>query len=88
MKILEEFRYGNIEPTEYDIPTTKEYKELLQLICRNEEKLQATFTDEQKDLFSRYVDCVREFQAMADCLLLQSRYRLGARMMLEGIEDG
>ncbi len=39
MKILEEFWYGNIEPTEYDTPQTKEYKELLQLICRNEEKL-------------------------------------------------
>ena len=87
MKILEEFWYGNIEPTEYDTPPTKEYKELLQLICRNEEKLQATFTDEQKDLFSRYVDCVREFQAMADYLLFQNSYRLGARMMLEVMED-
>ena len=52
MKILEEFQYDNIEPTEYDTPPGKEYKELLQLICRNEEKLQATFTDEQKELFS------------------------------------
>ena len=87
MKILEEFWYGNIEQTEYDTPPTKEYKELLQLICRNEEKLQATFTDEQKGLFSRYVDCVREFQAMADCLLFQSSFRLGARMMVEVMED-
>ncbi len=87
MKILEEFWYGNSEPTEYDTTPDKEYKELLQLICRNEEKLQATFTDEQKDLFSRYVDCVREFQAMADCLLFQSSYRLGARMMLEVMEE-
>ncbi len=87
MKILEEFWYGNIEPTEYDATPSKEYKELLQLICRNEEKLQATFTDEQKDLFSRYVDCVREFQAMADCLLFQSSYKLGARMMVEVMDD-
>ncbi len=87
MKILEEFWYGNIEPTEYDTSPSKEYKELLQLICRNEEKLQATFTDEQKELFSRYVDCVREFQAMADCLLFQSSFKLGARMMVEVIDD-
>ncbi len=86
MKILEEFWYGNIEPTEYDTPPTKEYKELLQLICRNEEKLQATFTEEQKDLSSRYVDCVREFQAMADCPLFQSSFRLGARMMIEVLQ--
>lgn len=87
MKILEEFWYGNIEPTEYDTTPSKEYKELLQLICRNEEKLQATFTDEQKDLFSRYVDCVREFQTMADCLLFQSSFRLGARMMVEILDE-
>lgn len=78
MKILEEFWYDNIKPTELDSPPSKEYKELLQLICRNEEKLQATFTDEQKELFSRYLDCVREFQALSDCLLFQSSYRLGA----------
>ena len=42
MKILEEFWYGNIEPAEYDTSSYKEYKKLLELICRNEEKLQAT----------------------------------------------
>ena len=42
MRILEEFWYGNIEPTEYDISSCKEYKKLLELICRNEEKLKAT----------------------------------------------
>ena len=36
MRILEEFWYGNIEPTEYDT-SSKEYKKLLELICRNEE---------------------------------------------------
>ena len=54
MNILEEFWYGNIEPTEYDTSSNKEYKEVLQLISQNEEKLLATMSDEQKDLFSRY----------------------------------
>lgn len=31
MNILEEFWYGNIEPTEYDTSPNKEYKETLQL---------------------------------------------------------
>ena len=83
MNILEEFWYGNIEPTEYDTSSSKEYKEILQLICRNEEKLLATMNDEQKELFSRYTDCVREHQAMAECLLFQNSFRLGGRMMLE-----
>ena len=45
MRILEEFWYGNIEPAEYDSSPCKEYKELLQLITRNEEKLLSTMTD-------------------------------------------
>ena len=83
MKLLEELWYGNIEPTEFDAYAGKDYKEALHLITRNEEKLQATMTDEQKELFSRFTDCVREYQTMAECLLFQNSFRLGARIMLE-----
>ncbi len=83
MKILEEFWYGNIEPADYDASPSKEYKELLHLISRNEDKLLATMTVAQKELFSRYTDCVREYQTMAECLLFQKSFRLGARMMLD-----
>lgn len=88
MNILEEFWYGNIEPAEYDTSSGKEYKELLQLISRNEDKLLATMTEEQKELFTKYADCVREYQVMAECLLFQNSFRLGGRMMLEVMRDG
>ena len=87
MNILEEFWYGNLEPAEYDASPDPEYKELLQIIIRNEEKLKATMTDSQKELFSRYMDCVREFQAMAECLLFQNSFCLGARM-IAAVFDG
>ena len=86
MNILEELWYGNIEPAEYDVSPSKEYKELLQLISRNEDKLVATMTDEQKELFTKYADCVREYQVMAECMLFQNSFRLGARMMLAVME--
>jgi len=86
MNILEEFWYGNIEPAEYDTSPSKEYKELLQLISQNEEKLLASMNDAQKELFSRYTDCVREYQTAAECLLFQNSFRLGARMMLDILE--
>lgn len=53
MIILEEFWYGNIEPTEYDTSSCKEYTKLQELIYRNEEKLRAAMTDEQKELFEK-----------------------------------
>ena len=87
MNILEEFWYGNLDPAEYDASPSEDYKELIRLISRNEEKLLDTMTDAQKDLFSRYQDCIREFQAMAESLLFQSSFRLGARIMLEVMEQ-
>jgi len=87
MNILEEFWYGNLDPAEYDASPSEEYKELIRLISRNEEKLLDTMTDAQKDLFSHYQDCIREFQAKAESLLFQSSFRLGARIMLEVMEQ-
>ena len=87
MGILEDFWYGNIEPSEFDTSPSPEYKEILLLISRNEDKLLATMTDAQKELFSRYTDCVREYQAMAECLLFQNSFSLGAKMMLEVMRE-
>lgn len=86
MKLLEEFWYGNIEPTEYNT-SSKEYKKLQELICRNEEKLKATMTDEQRELFEKYTDCAGEHQTITNCLIFQNSFRLGTRMMLEVMEE-
>ena len=44
-------------------------------------------TEEQKELFSRYTDAVREYQTMAECLLFQNSFKLGAKMMLEVMSE-
>ena len=87
MTVLEELWYGNLEPSEFDSSSSKEYKELLHLVGRNEEKLLTTMTEEQKELFSKYSDAVREFQALAECLLFQRGFQLGARLMIEVMEE-
>ena len=40
-RILEELWYGNIEPAEYNT-SSREYRKLLEQICRSEEKLKIT----------------------------------------------
>jgi hypothetical protein len=86
MNILEELWCGNLYPSEYGTGTDPEYKEFLYLISRNEDKLIAILTEDQKELFTRYTDCVREYQAIAECLLFQNSFRLGARVMLEVLQ--
>ena len=87
MKLLGEFWYGNIKPTEYETFACKEYKEILRLITKNEEKLQASMSDEQKGLFSRYTDAVREYQTTSDYLLFQSSFKLGVKIMVEIMKE-
>ena len=70
-----------------EVKETKEKKEEKKAEPSNEEKLQAAMTDEQKELFSRYTDAVREVSDLAECLLFQNSFKLGARMMLEVMEE-
>ena len=44
-------------------------------------------TDEQKELFEKYTECVREHQTITDCLIFQNGFKLGARMMLGVMEE-
>ena len=83
MKILEELWYGNIEPTEYGASTSPEYKELRRLVDRNETDLRATMTDEQKELFTRYMESVLEYQTLSELMLFQNSFKLGARLAIE-----
>lgn len=56
-------------------------------ISPNEEMLQATMTDEEKELFSRYTDAVREYQTKAECLMFQNSFKLGAWMIWKVMEE-
>ena len=87
MKLLEDFWHGNIDPREYNKSSCSECKEALRLIVKSEEKLQATFTDEQKELFSRYADCIAEYQTHTECRLFQHSFSLGLRMMAEAMGE-
>ena len=84
---MKNFGTETLSQPEYDTSSNKEYKKLVELICRNEEKLKATMTDEQKELFEKYTDCVHEFQTITDCLIFQNGFKMGARIMLEVMEE-
>ena len=87
MRILEELWYGNIEPTEFGSSTSSEYKELRRLVDRNETDLRATMTDTQKELFNRYLESVLEYQTMSELMLFQNSFKLGARLMIEVMNE-
>ena len=87
MSILEELWSGNIRPSKYDVSSCSEYAATLERINQVEGKLRDTLSAEQKELFARYTESVRDFHALADYLLFQSSFKLGARMTLEVTEE-
>ena len=87
MRILEELGYGNIEPTDFGSSTSPEYKKLRRLVDRNEADIRATMTDAQKELFNRYLESVLEYQTMSELMLFQNSFKLGARLMVEVMEE-
>ncbi len=44
-------------------------------------------SDEQKALFEKYTDCIREFQTITDCLIFQNSFKLGARITFEVMSE-
>ena len=85
MSILEDLWSGNVRPSEYDVSSCSEYTAALERINQVEGKLWDTLSDEQKELFAQYTESLHDFHALADYLLFQSSFKLGARITLEAI---
>ncbi len=87
MYILEDLYYGNLFPHEKVSKLDDEMKELLGLLNRNEEKLIATLSDEQKETFEKYKDCNREISEICERNAFLNGFRLGARIIIEVVNN-
>ncbi|MCI2111989.1 MAG: hypothetical protein LKJ92_00750 [Ruminococcus sp.] len=87
MNILEELYFGNIAPNEKCARLNSEVTKLLKLLNRNEEKLTATFSEEQKITFEKYKDCNREISEICEKDVFLNGFRLGARTIIESVNE-
>lgn len=86
MDILEDLYYGNLFPHEKCAKLDDEMKELNGLLNRNEEKLTATLSDEQKETFENK-DCNREISEICERNAFLNGFRLGARIIIEVVNN-
>ncbi|WP_302116292.1 DUF6809 family protein [Ruminococcus bromii] len=87
MDTLEDLYYGNLLPQEKVSKLDDEMKELIGLLNRNEEKLTATLSDEQKETFEKYKDCNREISEICERNAFLNGFRLGARIIIEVVNN-
>ncbi|MBE6529212.1 MAG: hypothetical protein E7680_01250 [Ruminococcaceae bacterium] len=83
MTILENLWYGNVHPVEEFLEVNKEYKNLLRIAAKDQERLGASLTPEQAELFEKYDSAVKEVNATAEVEAFSYGFRLGVRLMTE-----
>lgn len=85
MDTLEDLYYGNLFPHEKSAKIDDETKELLNLLNRNEEKLMATLSNGQKEIFEKYKDCNREISEICKRQSFITGFKLGAKIIIESM---
>lgn len=83
MTALENLWYGNIRPVETYIEGNVEYKNLLRIAAKDQERLGASLSPEQTELLEKYEAAVKEMNATAEVEAFSYGFRLGARLMTE-----
>ena len=93
MKILEDLYYGNVSPHERYIKQGSRVDKLVKLICKNEEDLNNSLTEKQKETFEKFKDvtselsCITEREAFSAGFILATRIMMQVTEGLEEVED-
>ena len=83
MDIIKELWYGNIAPFEQCTCGDKQLKELLKLVARNKEELDASLTEKQKEILEKFEENMNEMHSIAEREAFSYGLRLGIRLMAE-----
>ena len=81
--MIEELWYGNVCPNIGCREATKEAKELMGYIADHHDNLQATLTDEQKEILEKFDNCYAELTNINEREIFVYAFRLGARIAIE-----
>lgn len=84
MTTLENLYNGNINPCESEhLKNNSEYKKLLSLVGRAQEKLEGTLSDEQQELFENYLVNANELSVVIDEEIFKEGFSLAMKIMIE-----
>ena len=83
MRILEEFWYGNLHPSEKKFRRQTEFDKILKLLVRHEEKLMESLNESEKETFEKYRECYGELSDISNCEIFINGFKLGAKFIIE-----
>lgn len=88
MHILEDLYTGNVRPGERNFRQNSQYSRALAQAVESGDTLSKLLTEEQKKLFEEYMDAQREVNILTDCETFIYALKLGAKLMLDILENG
>ena len=88
MHILEDLYAGNVRPGERSFRQNSQYSRARTQAVEAGDTLSKSLTAEQKKLFEEYMDAQREVNILTDCEPFIYALKLGAKLMLDILEDG
>ena len=83
---LEDLYYGNISPHERYIKRGTRVDKLVKLICRNEEELESSLTEKQKETFGKFKDCTNELSSITEGEAFIAGFIRATRLISEGMQ--
>ena len=86
MTTLEDLYFGNINPNERETKRCTQIDRLVKLMCKNEDGLNATLTEQQKETFEKFKDAQRELSLLTERDAFRSGFILATRIMVEVME--
>ncbi len=87
MTTLDDLYYGNIHPCERDVVRGSPTDKLLRLLCKNEESLTSTLSEQQKETFLKFKNCQDELLCLGEREAFRAGFILATRIMVE-VMDG
>ena len=88
MHILEDLYTGNVRPGKRSFRQNSQYSRALAQAVESGDALIKSLTEEQKKLFEEYMDAQREVNILTDCETFIYALKLGAKLMLDVLENG
>lgn len=87
MRMIEDLFYGNICPCEKHLTRGSEYSQLLDKAVKNEEKLSALLSPQQKEVYEKVKDCMTDMNNILEKEAFIDGFRLGVKLIAESVYD-
>lgn len=87
MKILDQLWYDGLYPSETKPSSDSRYLKQLAKVTEMEDKLLSLISEEAKEAYEKYTDSKEELSSINRAGIFAAGFRMGARIMLEVMED-